>query len=151
VLAAGTQDLPAATAAAAEPVLLEVAHRVDPPGLRKVVHHLAEVADPDAAQAQTQRRHERRGLWRSATLTGMVAVDGRLDPEAGETLLAALEPLARPASAADDRSGPQRRADALAELARRNLEAGRLPQTGGVRPRSPSRSTWPACWATAAY
>src|SRR5512133_1568888 len=32
------------------------------------------------------------------------------------------------------RVGGQRRADALAELARRVLEAGRLPQTGGVRP-----------------
>jgi Domain of unknown function (DUF222)/HNH endonuclease len=64
----------------------------------------------------------------------MVAIDGLLDPEAGETLLTALEPLARPASAEDDRSGAQRRADALTELARRNLEGGRLPQTGGVRP-----------------
>jgi Domain of unknown function (DUF222)/HNH endonuclease len=134
VLAAGTQDLPAATAAEAEPVLLEVAHRVDPPTLRKVVTHLHEVADPDGAEAQAQRLHERRGLWVSATMTGMVAIDGLLEPEAGETLLAALDPLARPASAEDDRSGSQRRADALAELARRNLEAGRLPQTGGVRP-----------------
>jgi Domain of unknown function (DUF222)/HNH endonuclease len=55
-------------------------------------------------------------------------------PEAGQTLLAALEPLARPTSADDTRSGGQRRADALAELARRSLEAGHLPQTGGVRP-----------------
>ncbi|HYN17953.1 MAG TPA: DUF222 domain-containing protein, partial [Actinomycetes bacterium] len=36
--------------------------------------------------------------------------------------------------AADHRSASQRRADGLAELARRTLEAGRLPQTGGVRP-----------------
>ena len=64
----------------------------------------------------------------------MVAVEGLLEAEAGETLLAALEPLARPASAEDDRSGAQRRADALGELARRQLEGGRLPQTGGVRP-----------------
>jgi len=64
----------------------------------------------------------------------MVAVDGLLEPEAGETLLAALEPLARPATAEDDRSGAQRRADALAELARRALEGGRLPHSGGVRP-----------------
>ena len=64
----------------------------------------------------------------------MVAVDGRLEPEAGQSLLAALEPLARPAHAEDARSGGQQRADALAELARRSLEAGRLPQTGGVRP-----------------
>jgi hypothetical protein len=56
------------------------------------------------------------------------------DREAGQTVLAALDPLARPATAEDPRTASQRRADALAELARRNLEAGRLPQTGGVRP-----------------
>jgi hypothetical protein len=42
--------------------------------------------------------------------------------------------LARPTDASDHRSGSQRTADALTELARRNLEAGRLPTTGGVRP-----------------
>ena len=64
----------------------------------------------------------------------MVAVDGLLEAEAGQSVLAALEPLARPADATDTRSGSQRTADALAELARRALEAGRLPQAGGVRP-----------------
>jgi hypothetical protein len=64
----------------------------------------------------------------------MVALEGLLDPEAGQTLLSALEPLARPVDSQDPRSGGQRRADALAELARRSLEAGQLPQTGGVRP-----------------
>jgi hypothetical protein len=64
----------------------------------------------------------------------MIALQGLLEPEAGEILLAALEPLARPADAQDDRSGDQRRADALTELARRALEGGQLPQTGGVRP-----------------
>jgi Domain of unknown function (DUF222)/HNH endonuclease len=64
----------------------------------------------------------------------MVAIDGLLEAEAGQTLLAALEPLARPADAQDHRSGSQRTADALAELARRALEGGRLPQAGGVRP-----------------
>jgi hypothetical protein len=34
----------------------------------------------------------------------------------------------------DDRSGGQRRADALAELARRALESGQLPQSGGSAP-----------------
>jgi Domain of unknown function (DUF222) len=64
----------------------------------------------------------------------MVAVDGLLEAEAGQTLLAALEPLARPADANDTRSGSRRNADALTELARRSLEGGRLPQAGGVRP-----------------
>jgi uncharacterized protein DUF222/HNH endonuclease len=131
VLAAGTHDLPAHTAAEAEPVLLEAARRLDPPRLRRVVGHLRLVADPDR---QAERQQQRRGLWLAATGDGMIAVDGLLEPEAGQTVLAALEPLARPASAQDDRSGGQRRADALAELARRTLEGGRLPQTGGVRP-----------------
>jgi hypothetical protein len=67
----------------------------------------------------------------------MVALEGRLEPEAGQTLLAALEPLARPHRAADTRSGGQRHADALTELARRNLEGGRLPRPVGC-----ARSCW---------
>src|SRR5829696_3311859 len=134
VLAHGTQTLPEHVTAEAEPVLVEAARRLDPPRLRRVLGHLQLVADPDGADRDRERRQQRRGLWLAATLDGMVAVDGLLEPEAGQTLLAALEPLACPASAEDVRSGGQRRADALAELARRSLEAGRLPQTGGIRP-----------------
>jgi hypothetical protein len=89
-LTRSTQELPAATTAAAEPVLLEAARRLDPPGLRKVVGHLGDVADPDAADQRALRRHDRRGLWVAPTLAGMVAVDGLLDAEAGETLLTAV-------------------------------------------------------------
>ena len=134
VLAYGTHDLPDHLAADAEPVLVEAAARLDPPRLRRVLGHLQQVADPEGAEGERERRHGRRGVWLTPTLDGMVAVDGLLEPEAGQTLLAALEPLARPADAQDTRSGSQRTADALAELARRALEAGRLPQTGGVRP-----------------
>src|SRR5829696_536340 len=133
VLAHGTQDLPERVTAEAEPVLV-AACRQDPPRPRRVQGHLVLVADPEAADRQSELRHGRRGLWLAPTLEGMVAVDGLLEPEAGQSLLAALEPLARPADASDARSGSQRRADALAELARRALEGGRLPQTGGVRP-----------------
>ena len=89
---------------------------------------------PRAPRTQANHRYQRRGLWLASTWEGMVAVNGLLDPEAGQTLLAALDPLARPASADDTRTGGQRRADALAELARRHLEDGQLPQSGGVRP-----------------
>jgi hypothetical protein len=134
VLAHGTHDLPAHLAAEAEPVLLQAARRLDPPRLRRVLGHLREVADPDTAQDRVQRQHQQRGLWLSPTWEGMVALQGLLEPEAGQTLLAALEPLARPHDAHDTRTAGQRRADALAELARRTLEAGHLPQGGGVRP-----------------
>jgi hypothetical protein len=107
---------------------------LDPPRLRQAAGYLLEVADPDGADAARQHRHQRRGLWLSPTWDGMVAVNGLLEPEAGHTVLAALEPLARPADADDTRSGGQRNADALAELARRSLEGGWLPKAGGVRP-----------------
>ena len=115
-------------------MLVEAARRLDPGRLRRLLGRLLQVADPDGADRDRERRHARRGLWLAPTFEGMVAVDGLLEPEAGQTLLAALEPLARPADAHDTRSGSQRNADALTELARRHLEGGRLPQTGGVRP-----------------
>jgi Domain of unknown function (DUF222)/HNH endonuclease len=134
VLAHGASDLPDQVAKEAEPVLVAAARRLDPPRLRRLVAHLRQATDPDGADAQAERRHQRRGLWVAPTLDGMVALQGLLDPEGGHTVLAALEPLARPSHADDPRSGDQRRADALTELARRTLESGQLPQTGGVRP-----------------
>jgi Domain of unknown function (DUF222) len=134
VLAAGTQHLPGQVAADAEPVLVEAACRLDPPRLRRVLGHLQQVTDPDGADAQAERRQARRGVWLSSTWEGMVAVAGLLEAEAGQTLVAALEPLARPTDAQDTPSGGQRTADALTELARRALEGGRLPKAGGVRP-----------------
>jgi Domain of unknown function (DUF222) len=137
VLAAGTHDLPDHVAVEAEPVLLEAARRLDPPRLRRAIAHLRLVADPDHSGDLAERRYQRRGLWLASTWEAMVAVEGLLDPEAGQTLLAALEPLARPTSAEDARSGGQRRADALAELARRTLEGGRLPRPVACGP---------SCW-----
>jgi hypothetical protein len=133
-LAHGTRDLPPQVAKEAEPVLLEAARRLDPPRLRQAVTHLRYVADPEGATSLAERRHGRRGLWVAPTVEGMIALQGLLEPEAGHILLAALEPLARLTNGDDPRSGDQRRADALTELARRNLESGQLPQTGGVRP-----------------
>jgi Domain of unknown function (DUF222) len=134
VLVQGTRQLPDHLTREAEPVLLETATRVDPPRLRQAVGYLLQVADPDGADQRAQRRHDRRGLWLASTLDDMVAVNGILEPEAGHIVLAALEPLARPSNADDTRSGDQRTADALTELARRALEGGGLPKVGGVRP-----------------
>jgi len=134
VLAVGTKDLPDHVTAEAEPLLLETAGRLDPPRLRRAIGHLHLVADLDGADAKAERDQDRRGLWLTPTFQGMVAVDGLLEAEAGQIVMAALEPLARPADAGDTRKGSQRNADALAELARRALEGGQLPTTGGVRP-----------------
>jgi hypothetical protein len=92
VLAAGTPDLLAHTAAEAEPALLEAARRLDPPRLRRVIAHLRDAVDPQAADRQAERRHAQRGVWVTPTWEGMVALQGLLEPEAGQTLLAALDP-----------------------------------------------------------
>ena len=151
VLAAATQDLPDHVTAEAEPVLVEAARRLDPPRLRRAITHLRLVADPDGAdRIRPSGATQQRGLWLSPTWEGMVALQGLLDPEAGQTLLAALEPLARPTTAHDTRSGGQRRADALTELARRSLESrpappdrwGATPAAGHRRPGQPPRPPW---------
>jgi hypothetical protein len=86
VVVDGTHHLPDHVTAEAEPVLLEAARRLDPPRLRQAVGFLLEAADPEGADAARQRRHERRGLWLLPTFDGMVAVDGLLEPEAGNTV-----------------------------------------------------------------
>jgi hypothetical protein len=133
-LAEVTHDLPPTRVAEAEPVLLDAARRLDPPSLRRLTTHLRDLVDPDHAEERGRARLERRGLWLSPTFEGLVDVEGLLDAEAGEAVRAALEPLARPTGPDDERSGAQRRADALAELARGALQADRLPDSGGLRP-----------------
>jgi hypothetical protein len=133
-LADATRDLPPATIPQAEEVLLEAARALDPPRVRRLANHLREVVDPLGAEDRGRARLERRGLWLSGGADGMLGVQGLLDAECGERLQAALLPLARPAGPDDERSGAQRRADALGELARHALRAGTLPQHGGLRP-----------------
>src|SRR5829696_8212875 len=60
-LAAGTQQLPAATVSDAEPTLVDAARHLDPTGLRRLGGHLQDTIDPERADAAAQRRYERRG------------------------------------------------------------------------------------------
>jgi hypothetical protein len=79
-LAHGTSELPDHTAAKAEPALVAAARRLDPPRLRRVISHLRQATDPEGADAQAQRQHERRGLWVAPTWEGIVAVGGVVGP-----------------------------------------------------------------------
>ncbi|HEV2893730.1 MAG TPA: DUF222 domain-containing protein, partial [Actinomycetota bacterium] len=63
VLAAGTHPLPEQVTADAEPVLVEAARQLDPPRLRRALGHLLQLADPEGADRDRERRHTRRGLW----------------------------------------------------------------------------------------
>ena len=82
----------------------------------------------------------RRRLHVSPTVFGMVRIDGDLDPETGETLLTALRSVedawARSSEATgnEDRTGSQRRADALGEVCRGHLDRSDRPVVARERP-----------------
>src|SRR5262249_23238708 len=64
----------------------------------------------------------------------MYATDGMLDAEGGSLLRSALDALMGPPERDDGRTTSQRRADALVEMAQRQLDQGELPQRGCQRP-----------------
>ena len=133
VLAQAVAEIGEEPVAQAGDILLEAARRLDPDRLRLLTKHLRHFVDPDGALDQTRRDYERRRLHVSAILDGMCVVDGLLDAEGGALLRTALEAFMRPLPD-DQRNAAQRRADALVELARRQLQSGDLPMIGGERP-----------------
>jgi hypothetical protein len=117
----------------AEEILLDAAKQLGPARFRIVVWHLRHAVDPDGALNEANELHHRRYLNISASMDGLYYLDGVLDAEGGAILRTAIDALSKPASA-DDRSPKQRRADALVEIARHNLDVGDLPRVGGQRP-----------------
>lgn len=90
------------------------------------------------AELAEDRRYERRGLYVSPTLDGMVRVDGDLDAETGQVLVTSLRAVmdadARARSEPDRRTPAQRRADALGEICRAWLDRSDRPTVAGERP-----------------
>src|SRR5215813_7965971 len=118
----------------AEPVLLEAARRLDARQLRYVTAQLRHCLDPDGGLKDANRDYERRHLYLSELLDGMFAIDGMLDAEGGSLLRSALDALMGPPERDDGQTTSQRRADALVEMAQRQLDQSELPQRGCQRP-----------------
>ncbi len=121
-------------AGAAEGFLVGVAERGDPAGVHRAGQRLFQWLHPAGAESELGRRIERRRLDLRVAEDGMGFLDGVLDPESTELVMAALMPLMSPAGPDDERKAPQRRLDALAEMARITLDSGRLAGSGGERP-----------------
>ena len=118
----------------AEDILVTAAKELDPGRLRYAVGHLKHYLMPDAALNDANENYERRSLHLSQTYDGMFKLDGQLDAEGGAALKTALEAVMTAPAYDDRRSAAQRRADALVELARIQLDAGSLPESGGQKP-----------------
>ena len=117
-----------------EETLLPVARMLDPTKLQRCARFLRYCVDPEGSLRDEVKDHERRWLDLGQGLDGMWFLEGMLDRESGDGLKTILDSLDGPPSGDDTRSGSKRRADALAELVRRQLDSGSLPMVGRLRP-----------------
>jgi hypothetical protein len=134
---------PAAITDQAEAKLIEFAGQFPAYQLRRlgdrilthVAPEVAERADEMALRRAEARAHSKRHFALSLPIGGLVRVSGLLGVEDAAVVSAALHPLARPsADTEDDRSFPQRRADALVDVCRLALRTRQLPEDGGEPP-----------------
>ena len=120
-----------------ERTLVEPAATLTFDDFKIAVSHWRNIADDEGAEDDAQRRHERRYLRSASTLDGVVDVQGRLSPIDGAIFQTELFRLEQQMFEADwaaaraehgdaaterhlARTSPQRRADALIEMARRS-------------------------------
>jgi hypothetical protein len=125
----------------AEDALVDAARTLTVMQLRDAVAQWRETADAERATEDEERRFERRRLHLSATLEGMVRLDGELDPLTGQNVITALRAVedadvrSREGSSTEDSRAPaQRRADALGEICRQWLDLAERSVISGERP-----------------
>jgi hypothetical protein len=118
----------------AEAILVELARKEDPAILRRAIFHLRHCVEPDGVLEDANQEHERRFLHMSQTFGGLFVLNGQFGADDGATLQTALDALMTPPGADDNRIASERRADALTEMARRQLDLGGLPRVGGQKP-----------------
>jgi uncharacterized protein DUF222/HNH endonuclease len=119
-----------------EEALVDVARELPLHDLRRATAHWKAVAARDRFERDHERAFERRRLHVSPLLDGMVRIDGDLDAETGQAVISALRAVqdADVRTATDERTAPQRRADALGELCRHWLDRSDRPIVAGERP-----------------
>jgi hypothetical protein len=118
----------------AERYLVNRARELPLDRLAVVVRHVEARLDREAHLRREQARYDERYLNVYENRAGVVVIDGRLDPETAAPVRAALDGLVTEAlrrrrdagpladrALVDDRTAPQMRADALADLARHAL------------------------------
>jgi hypothetical protein len=138
---------PAVVAAGAGKLLAEQAAMSCPRVLARAAVRIHDHFTPATAGERVRRLYEGRYLSVARTFGGAVAVQGLLDPDGGDLLIATLGALLPAPAAGDGRSAGMRRADALLDLCR--LAAGAAaPAAGGVKPQLAVTVDWPTLTGT---
>lgn len=119
---------------AVEDTLVPAAEKLDVARMYHLVEFTRHRLDADGALDMDNRAHERR--WFSCEQIGgtVFILRGELDAEGGAVVKSAIDALSAPSGPDDVRTGSQRRADALVDLASRQLKGGKLPVIHGQRP-----------------
>jgi hypothetical protein len=105
--------------------------------LRDLARYARHVVDPDGFLKDENENFEQRRLHISQT-GSMFVLDAVLDPVGGAALKTAIDALSKRHAPDDDRTSPQRRADALTEMVFHAMDEGKTraaaPKRNGVRP-----------------
>jgi hypothetical protein len=116
-----------------EEYLTGLAGACDPSRFRRVLRRFGQVVDPDADDRGYRKAAEREHLEVSPTFGGW-HVNGFLTDEHGQLLATVLGSMMGAPTPGDDRTPTQRRAQALADVARDVLDNGRVGTGAAVRP-----------------
>ena len=119
-----------------ERFLVDQAREHSPDFVAKTAKHAVAVLDPDGTLPSEKDQQRLRGLSFSLHPDGSSDIRGYLTPACTATVLAVLDPLAKPAAADQDtpdpRTAAQRMHDALLDAGTRLLRSDTLPHSGGV-------------------
>jgi len=118
-----------------EAALLEKAAEFDGSTLQRIGRHILQLLDQDGKAPDDRELAEpKRELHLSSRKDGSLVFRGKIDQESGAKLEALLSPLAKPTSASDTRTTPERQGDAFVEIIDMASASEDLPEEGGERP-----------------
>ena len=117
-----------------EHILVGAAETLDPGAMRTLTQATRLRLDPDGVLADDNRAHERRWFECEQTYGGVFVLRGELDAEGGALVKTAIDALSHGMHRGETRSASQRRADALVDLAARQLRCGDHRDVHGQRP-----------------
>ena len=134
-VAGGASGMPLEVLAEHESTFAEFGVSLRPNELRRLAKRVRSFYDDEMIQHDAAHARESRSLHLSESSNGIWYLNGQFDAEAGAAIKTSLDALTRPLGPTDNRTTPQRRADALYEQAVLVLRSGELPECGGDRPR----------------
>src|SRR6202165_1561536 len=117
-----------------ESILVGAAETLDPGAMRTLTQATRLRLDPDGVLADDNHAHERRWFECEQTYGGMFVLRGELDAEGGALVKTAIDALSHGMARGETRSGSQRRADALVDMAATQLRCGDHRDVHGQRP-----------------